>query len=46
VTLLTDFKKFLLRGNVVDLAVGVVSASHSEHWSRRSCATCSHRSSR
>jgi large conductance mechanosensitive channel len=24
VTLLTDFKKFLLRGNVVDLAVGVV----------------------
>lgn len=23
-TLLTDFKKFLLRGNVVDLAVGVV----------------------
>lgn len=34
--MLSGFKRFLLRGNVVDLAVAVVIGARSPPWSARS----------
>ena len=41
--MLDDFKKFLLRGNVVDLAVAVVIGGAFAGSSRRSPPACSAR---
>jgi large-conductance mechanosensitive channel len=41
--LLTEFRQFTLRGNVVDLAVGIVIGVAFTGWSRTWCGTLSTR---
>jgi large conductance mechanosensitive channel len=41
--IIKEFRAFVLRGNVVDLAVAVVIGAAFTGWSMRSCATSSRR---
>jgi hypothetical protein len=39
--MLKEFREFAMRGNVLDMAIGVIIGGLSERSSRRSSATCS-----